>query len=160
MNRRTLLTGSGAVGLAGAGAAWLGVRGTGSMHDYEAAVAATRSVLPVRADLADLVRYATLAPNGHNTQPWRFRLAQGRIDVLPDPARRTPVVDPDDHHLFVSLGAAAENLSLAGAANWCSIRRTAGPSPSYMGLGRAGCPTCSRPSACARPRAPSMTLGL
>lgn len=102
--------------LAGAGATWLGLRGMGSMADYEAAVAATRSVLPVHAGLADLVRYATLAPNGHNTQPWRFRLAQGRIDVLPDPTRRTPVVDPDDHHLFVSLGAAAENLSLAGAA--------------------------------------------
>jgi nitroreductase len=62
------------------------------------------------------VRYATLAPNGHNTQPWRFRLGEGRIDILPDFSRRTPVVDPDDHHLFVSLGGAAETLALAGAA--------------------------------------------
>lgn len=115
MNRRFLLAG-GAVALAGAGAAWRGIRDMGSMRDYEAAVAATRSFLPARPELAELVRYATLAPNGHNAQPWKFRLTDGRIDVLPDPTRRTPVVDPDDHHLFVSLGSAAENLSLAGAA--------------------------------------------
>jgi nitroreductase len=75
-----------------------------------------RLVLPADPGLADLVRYATLAPNGHNAQPWRFHLDEGRIDILPDFSRRTPVVDPDDHHLFVSLGGAAENLALAGAA--------------------------------------------
>ncbi|WP_248306743.1 nitroreductase family protein [Bosea sp. AAP35] len=64
----------------------------------------------------DLIGYATLAPNGHNAQPWLFRIGDKRIEILPDFARRTPVVDPDDHHLFVSLGAAAENVSLASAA--------------------------------------------
>lgn len=66
--------------------------------------------------MRDLVRYATLAPNGHNAQPWLFRTSENRIDMLPDFARRTPVVDPDDHHMFVSLGCAAENLALASAA--------------------------------------------
>ncbi len=100
----------------GAGAAWLGVRGMGSMGDYDATVAQMRTGLSAQPELADLIRYATLAPNGHNTQPWRFRLGERRIDILPDFSRRTPVVDPDDHHLFVSLGGAAENLALAGAA--------------------------------------------
>jgi hypothetical protein len=36
--------------------------------------------------------------------------------VLPDFARRTPVVDPDDHHLWISLGCAVENLLIAAAA--------------------------------------------
>ena len=31
-----------------------------------------------------------------------------------DFSRRTPVVDPDDHHLFVSLGCATETLLQAG----------------------------------------------
>jgi hypothetical protein len=66
--------------------------------------------------MRDLIRYATLAPNGHNTQPWRFQVSDGQISIRPDLARRTPVVDPDDHHIFVSLGAAAENLVLACAA--------------------------------------------
>ena len=75
MNRRVLLTGGGVVVAAGTGAAWLGLRGMGSMREYEASVAATRSFLPARAELADLVRYATLAPSGHNALPWRFGLA-------------------------------------------------------------------------------------
>jgi nitroreductase len=64
----------------------------------------------------ELVRYATLAPNGHNTQPWGFRLRSDGIDILPDLARRTPVVDPDDHHLWASLGCATENLIQAAQA--------------------------------------------
>jgi len=66
--------------------------------------------------LKELVRYATLAPSGHNTQCWRFRLDNRSIVILPDLSRRTPVVDPDDHHLYVSLGCAAENLLLAARA--------------------------------------------
>jgi len=66
--------------------------------------------------LKELIRYATLAPSGHNTQCWQFRVAAHSISILPDLSRRTPVVDPDDHHLYVSLGCAAENLSLAARA--------------------------------------------
>jgi hypothetical protein len=64
-------------------------------------------------DTEYLVHHAVLAANGHNTQPWRFRSRTGGIDILPDSARATPVVDPDDHHLHASLGCAAENLGLA-----------------------------------------------
>ncbi|HCR67248.1 MAG: Tat pathway signal protein [Oceanicaulis sp.] len=64
-----------------------------------------------------LVRYASLAASGHNTQPWRFTVSDPVIELSPDFSRRTPVVDPDDHHLFASLGCAAENLSLAARAS-------------------------------------------
>lgn len=67
--------------------------------------------------LHELVRYATLAPSSHNTQCWKFRLEDGAISILPDLSRRCPAVDPDDHHLFVSLGCAAENLNQAALAN-------------------------------------------
>lgn len=66
--------------------------------------------------LLDLVRQATLAPSSHNTQCWRFQIAEKSIAIAPDLARRCPVVDPDDHHLFVSLGCAAENLAHAALA--------------------------------------------
>jgi len=61
----------------------------------------------------ELIRYATLAPSSHNTQCWKLRLEQDAISILPDLERRCEVVDPDDHHLFVSLGCATENLVLA-----------------------------------------------
>ena len=65
----------------------------------------------------ELVRYATLAPSSHNTQCWKFRLGDERISILPDTSRRCPAVDPDDHHLYVSLGCAAENLVQAANAS-------------------------------------------
>lgn len=68
----------------------------------------------------ELVRYATLAPSSHNTQCWKFAIEPKAISILPDMTRRCPVVDPDDHHLFVSLGCAAENLVQAAQA--CGYR--------------------------------------
>lgn len=65
----------------------------------------------------ELVRYATLAPSSHNTQCWKFRSEERAISILPDLSRRCPVVDPDNHHLFVSLGCATENLIQAALAN-------------------------------------------
>ena len=65
----------------------------------------------------ELVRYATLAPSSHNTQCWKFALDGKGITILPDLSRRTPAVDPDDHHLFVSLGCATENLVQAALAH-------------------------------------------
>jgi nitroreductase len=100
---------------AGAGiAAWR--TAAGSMADYDAYSAKLRGEL-ASTDVADVIRLATLAANSHNTQPWRFRIGSGAIEILPDVARHTPVVDPDDHHLFVSLGCAATNLSIAAAAS-------------------------------------------
>ena len=64
----------------------------------------------------ELIRYATLAPSSHNTQCWKFRVGQSAISILPDLSRRCPAVDPDDHHLFVSLGCATENLAQASLA--------------------------------------------
>lgn len=58
----------------------------------------------------ELVRFATLAANSHNTQPWRFAIDADSITIAPDLARRAEIVDPDDHHLFASLGCAAENI--------------------------------------------------
>ena len=86
------------------------------MTDYNRSVAAMRAGLADNPGVTDLVRFAILAPNGHNTQPWRFRVSPGQIEILPDFIRRTPEVDPDDHHLFASLGAAGETLALAAGA--------------------------------------------
>ncbi len=116
VDRRHLLFAAGAatVGLAGAG--WSGFRRMGSMANYAADIAPLRAALPADPDPRDLIRFATLAANSHNTQAWQFRTGTGRIDILPDLVRRTPAVDPDDHHLFASLGCAAENLLIAATA--------------------------------------------
>jgi hypothetical protein len=66
--------------------------------------------------LRELVRCATLAANAHNTQAWTFELSPDAISIRPNFSRRTPVVDPDEHHIWTSLGCAAENLIISGAA--------------------------------------------
>ncbi len=93
-----------------------------SEGSYEAKVRDTwRPIKALPGDKAllrqELVRYATLASSSHNTQCWKFRVENDVITILPDLARRTPAVDPDDHHLYVSLGCAAENLVQAALAN-------------------------------------------
>lgn len=100
-----------------AGTAMLGAGNSPAMDiDYETFTSAQREPPQPGGGVPELVRLATLAPSGHNTQPWRF-VSEGRtLSVHADLSRRTPVVDPDDHHLYVSLGAAAENLAIAGPA--------------------------------------------
>ncbi|MCX7776393.1 MAG: hypothetical protein N2067_09880, partial [Spirochaetaceae bacterium] len=60
--------------------------------------------------ILELVRMATMAASGHNTQPWRFVVRQNVIEIHPDYRRRLPVVDPDNRELWISLGCALENL--------------------------------------------------
>jgi len=60
-----------------------------------------------------LVRYAVLAPSGHNTQPWRFRVHEEGVDLLADRSRALPVVDPVDRAMVISCGAALRNLQIA-----------------------------------------------
>lgn len=60
-----------------------------------------------------LLRYAILAPSGHNSQPWRFRVAGDTVELLLDRRRSLPVVDPHDRALVISCGAALLQLRLA-----------------------------------------------
>ncbi|MGQ0681077.1 Acg family FMN-binding oxidoreductase [Bradyrhizobium sp.] len=83
---------------------------------YEEAARMARVPLQATPRNRELVRFATLAANSHNTQPWIFTATANRIVIAPDYERRCAAVDPDDHHLFVSLGCAAENLVLAASA--------------------------------------------
>lgn len=66
-----------------------------------------------REKLAFLVRYAVLAPSGHNTQPWRFVLSNHHVDVVADMSRALRMVDPHDREMTMSCAAAAETLLAA-----------------------------------------------
>lgn len=65
------------------------------------------------AKLRALVHYAVLAPSGHNTQPWKFRLHDGVLELRADRSRALPVCDPADRELVISLGAALFYLRIA-----------------------------------------------
>lgn len=73
-----------------------------------------RNVLPI--DARQILHLASLAPSGHNTQPWSVHLlAPYHWVVGIDPARWLPVVDPTQRETMLSLGAFAQNLEYAAA---------------------------------------------
>jgi hypothetical protein len=118
LSRRDVLKLLAAAGVAAAGgyvlfeyAPWL---------DYEQQADDTRRPFEkgptTSTQMRELVRYATLAANGHNTQPWKFAIKEHDIEIHPDYTRRLPVVDSNDRELWMSLGCALENLIVAARA--------------------------------------------
>jgi nitroreductase len=61
-----------------------------------------------------LLNYAILAPSGHNTQPWLFKIiGDNTIELHADRTRCLPLVDPVDRELTISCGAALSHLLIA-----------------------------------------------
>ncbi len=67
----------------------------------------------VDEQLRFLLKYAILAPSGHNTQPWLFRLADDGIEIYADRRRALAVVDPSDRELTMSCATALFHLRVA-----------------------------------------------
>jgi len=112
VDRRQLL--GAALGLGAGARVW--PASSAALWTYEEAARSVRAPLQAMPRDRELVRFATLAANSHNTQPWTFIASANKIIITPDFARRCPAVDPDDHHLFVSLGCPAENLVPAASS--------------------------------------------
>jgi nitroreductase len=83
-----------------------------------------------RAHFIGAVEAAILAPSMHNTQPWRFQLVDGTLEVWGDPARQLPVADPHGWGVRLACGAATANAALALAAHGLRTRVEWRPEPS------------------------------
>jgi nitroreductase len=81
------------------------------------------SPLPGRPVVGELLRHvvrkAGLAPSVHNTQPWRFHLAEDSLELRADRARQLAVLDPTGRQLLISCGCALFNARVALAAAGC-----------------------------------------
>jgi len=131
MNRRRILKIVGAtVVVAGSALAWRafdqGVFSAGSGAAYEPWKnwQADDSLRPLR-----LVRAAILAANPHNSQPWRFRVADNAIDVFADAGRNIGAIDPFLRELTMGAGCALENLLIAAASEGYAAEVTLPPDP-------------------------------
>lgn len=56
------------------------------------------------------VEEALRAPSVHNTQPWRWRVADDVVELYADRARHLSATDPDRRDLLISCGAALHHL--------------------------------------------------
>ena len=69
----------------------------------------------MKTDFIQIASYASKAPSGHNTQPWKFHITDSTITVLPNLDVALPVVYRNNRELFISLGCAVENLCIAAS---------------------------------------------
>jgi len=60
-----------------------------------------------------LLNYAVLAPSGHNSQPWLFKIVGDDVELYADRTRALAVCDPEDRELVMACGAALLNLRVA-----------------------------------------------
>ena len=67
----------------------------------------------MNTDFIQIASYASKAPSGHNTQPWKFHITDNTITVIPNFEVALPVVDGNNRELFISLGCAVENVCIA-----------------------------------------------
>jgi nitroreductase len=92
------------------------------------------------------VEAAVRAPSLHNTQPWRFRLRDGAIDVRADPTRQLRVADPTGWAVRIACGAAAFNARLALAVAGSEVKTHLRPDPTDLDLLVRLVPAGSRPA--------------
>ncbi len=72
-----------------------------------------------------ILHYASLAPSGHNSQPWFVRInAPEDWTIGLDTDRRLPVVDKNNTEALLSIGAFLENMVQAAAAHGYRVHTT------------------------------------
>ena len=86
------------------------------------------------ASLRHVIEAATLAPSVHNTQPWRFAVRDDGFDLLADPDRRLPVLDPSGRLMHLSCGAALVTARVAARALGLSASVELRPDPDWPDL--------------------------
>lgn len=113
VSRRSMILGAGtaSVALVGGGAVWR------VMRQPTTALAPWAIDPKPLADIRlDVLRYAILAPNPHNRQPWLIRLVGAdQVELTCDLAKRLPETDPFDRQIIMGFGTFIELTRIAAA---------------------------------------------
>ena len=81
-----------------------------------------------------VVAAGVLAANPHNTQPWRIRAGDDRVEVYSDPRRRMPANDASGREHYAGLGSAVENMVVAAGGVGRAAEVTQFPDPASPDL--------------------------
>jgi len=112
MNRRNFLSIAGvAVAVAGRGTYLLSDKSNFQRKDIKDVSSNSFSLQP---DEKEILYLASLAPSGHNTQPWFIKYIEPYHWIIGnDKSRWLPAVDPSQRETILSIGAFLQNLELA-----------------------------------------------
>jgi hypothetical protein len=70
--------------------------------------------IPMEPDESEILLLASLAPSGHNVQPWRVKYIEPFHWIIEnDKSRWLPAVDPTQRETILSIGAFLQNLEYA-----------------------------------------------
>jgi hypothetical protein len=83
--------------------------------------------------LKQVAAAAILAPSTHNTQPWRYRITGGALELHADERRHLSVIDGDRRQLVQSCGCALFNACVAMRAFGFADRVELFPDPAEPG---------------------------
>jgi hypothetical protein len=104
----------GTIGVVGATAYLLSDRSNLSRADLKPTIDDNRTLKPEEKEILFL---ASLAPSGHNTQPWFVRyLAPYHWIIGNDRSKWLPAVDPTQRETMLSIGAFLQNLEYAASS--------------------------------------------
>jgi hypothetical protein len=117
LSRRTFIKNTLAAGVALGSAAMMNGCADVTRKDFPAFQETTIPIANLDNTALTILYHASLAPSGHNSQPWRVRIENPDNWIIQaDAARRLPCVDPQNREMMLSLGTFIENLSLAAGA--------------------------------------------
>ena len=128
MNRRKFLTvGGGTIIVAGAAAYLSSDKSNIERGDIKSSAQQNQILTP---DEKEILLLASLAPSGHNTQPWFVQYLEPFHWIIGnDKNRWLPAVDPTQRETILSLGAFIQNLEYSASSfgyqcNWNILAKT------------------------------------
>jgi hypothetical protein len=81
-----------------------------------------RRIAGLTEEEMDILYLASLAPSGHNTQPWTVKIVEPQHWIVGSAReRRLPAVDPQNREVLLSIGAFLENLVIAAAVHGYAV---------------------------------------
>jgi hypothetical protein len=116
MNRREFIKYGGAGLLLFGGSVMFDFSGLVELHSSGRCVRSriSENIETLTSEENEILRLATLAPSGHNTQPWTIKIVEPRHWMIgSEQARWLPAVDPDNREMILSIGAFLENMAVA-----------------------------------------------
>ncbi len=114
MNRNRFLSIAGGTILTAGGLAYLASDKSNFVRADSVVKPSTKS--PLTPDERKILYLASLAPSGHNTQPWFVRYIEPYHWIIGNDKRKwLPAVDPAQRETMLSLGAFLQNLAYAAS---------------------------------------------